>query len=149
VDSLELVRDRATARTEPIVDVSHPLAKVTHEAEAFDRCGDLYCVRTALGRAVEFRSNDIRSWKPDREFDLILCRNLALTYFAPVLQRAVMTRITAALRTGGALVVGSHESLLDARELVPWPGVRCVYRRQPPKLQPAPGDAIGRAHAES
>jgi len=26
------VRDRATARAEPIVDVTHPLAKVTHEA---------------------------------------------------------------------------------------------------------------------
>lgn len=32
MDCLELVRDRAAARAEPIVDVSHPLAKVTHEA---------------------------------------------------------------------------------------------------------------------
>jgi len=32
MDCLELVRDRAVARAEPIVEVSHPLAKVTHEA---------------------------------------------------------------------------------------------------------------------
>ena len=32
MDCLELVRDRAVARAEPIVAVSHPLAKVTHEA---------------------------------------------------------------------------------------------------------------------
>jgi Fe-S cluster assembly scaffold protein SufB len=32
MDCLELVRERATARAEPIVDVTHPLAKVTHEA---------------------------------------------------------------------------------------------------------------------
>lgn len=32
MDCLELVRDRATARAEPTVDVSHPLAKLTHEA---------------------------------------------------------------------------------------------------------------------
>ena len=32
MDCMELVRDRAIARAEPIVDVSHPLAKVTHEA---------------------------------------------------------------------------------------------------------------------
>ncbi len=32
MDCLELVRDRAVARAEPIVDVTHPLAKVTHEA---------------------------------------------------------------------------------------------------------------------
>jgi hypothetical protein len=32
MDCLELVRDRAVGRAEPIVEVSHPLAKVTHEA---------------------------------------------------------------------------------------------------------------------
>ena len=32
MDCLEIVRDRAVARAEPIVEVSHPLAKVTHEA---------------------------------------------------------------------------------------------------------------------
>ncbi len=32
MDCMELVRDRAVARAEPIVEVSHPLAKVTHEA---------------------------------------------------------------------------------------------------------------------
>lgn len=32
VDCLELVKDRATARAIPIVNVTHPLAKVTHEA---------------------------------------------------------------------------------------------------------------------
>ncbi len=32
VDCLELIKDRAVARAVPIVNVSHPLAKVTHEA---------------------------------------------------------------------------------------------------------------------
>jgi Fe-S cluster assembly scaffold protein SufB len=32
MDCTELVRDRAQARAEPIVDVQHPQAKVTHEA---------------------------------------------------------------------------------------------------------------------
>ena len=32
VDCMELVKDRAVARAVPIVNVSHPLAKVTHEA---------------------------------------------------------------------------------------------------------------------
>jgi Fe-S cluster assembly scaffold protein SufB len=32
MDCLELVRDQAHARAEPIVDVEHPLAKITHEA---------------------------------------------------------------------------------------------------------------------
>jgi Fe-S cluster assembly scaffold protein SufB len=32
MDCLELVRERAVARAEPIVEVWHPLAKITHEA---------------------------------------------------------------------------------------------------------------------
>lgn len=32
MDCTELVRDRAVARAEPVVNVGHPLAKVTHEA---------------------------------------------------------------------------------------------------------------------
>jgi Fe-S cluster assembly scaffold protein SufB len=32
MDCMELVRDRATAKAEPIVNVEHPQAKVTHEA---------------------------------------------------------------------------------------------------------------------
>ena len=32
MDCMELVRDRAVARAQPIVNVTHPLAKVTHEA---------------------------------------------------------------------------------------------------------------------
>ena len=32
MDCTELVRDRAVAKAEPIVNVEHPLAKVTHEA---------------------------------------------------------------------------------------------------------------------
>jgi Fe-S cluster assembly scaffold protein SufB len=32
MDCLELVRERAVARAEPIVEASHPLAKITHEA---------------------------------------------------------------------------------------------------------------------
>ncbi len=32
MDCMELVKDRAVARAEPVVNVGHPLAKVTHEA---------------------------------------------------------------------------------------------------------------------
>ena len=32
MDCTELVKDRAVARAEPVVNVGHPLAKVTHEA---------------------------------------------------------------------------------------------------------------------
>jgi len=103
---------------------------------AFDQRDALYCVREPLRRDVEFVREDIRAWTPERPFDLIACRNLVLTYFEPALQRAVMERIANALRPGGALLIGSQESLPDARlDLTRWPGSRCIYRKL------APGEA--------
>jgi chemotaxis protein methyltransferase CheR len=97
---------------------------------AFERRGELYCVREPPRHDVDFVRQDVRTSTPDRRFDLILCRNLVLTYFEPALQRTVMERIVNVLRPGGALLVGSQESLPDAQlELERWPGARCTYRK--------------------
>ena len=67
----------------------------------------------------------MRSECPDGPFDLILCRNLVLTYFDEELQLEVMKRVAAVLQPGGALVVGSHESL-PPHEL----GLELFYSRE-------------------
>lgn len=83
-------------------------------------------------RAVDFVQQDLREAMPDGPFDLILCRNVVLTYYAPVLQEALMARIVGRLRPGGALVVGAHESVPPGMlELVAWPGARTIYRKHP------------------
>lgn len=98
-------------------------------AKAFAQRGEELCVRDAF-RATEFLQQDIRRAVPDREFDLILCRNAVLTYFEPALQDEVMRRVTARLRPGGALVVGIHESLpVGLPGFVPWNGTRAIYRK--------------------
>jgi chemotaxis protein methyltransferase CheR len=97
---------------------------------AFERRGEFFCVRESLRHGTEFVRQDIRTSMPDRRFDLILCRNFVLTYFEPALQRALMARIVEALWPGGALIVGSQESLPDVLpELERWPGARCTYRK--------------------
>ena len=48
---------------------------------------------------------------PRGPFDLVLCRNLAFTYFEEELQRRVLGRIAHRLAIGGALVLGAHETL--------------------------------------
>ena len=74
--------------------------------------------------------HDVRDPAPDGPFYLILCRNLAFTYFDAALQREVARNLTKALRKGGALVVGSHEKLPEgANGLVPWCLRLGVYRR--------------------
>jgi chemotaxis protein methyltransferase CheR len=78
---------------------------------AFDLFDGSYRLRDRFRLGVNFRQEDIRETMPSGPFDLILCRNLAFTYFEPELQRAVLKKLVERIVPGGALVVGSHEAL--------------------------------------
>jgi chemotaxis protein methyltransferase CheR len=71
----------------------------------------LWCVQQDYRIGVEFGQGDIRTAMPDGPFDLILCRNLAFTYFDAELQRRVLDELVDRLRPGGYLVIGRHERL--------------------------------------
>jgi chemotaxis protein methyltransferase CheR len=67
---------------------------------------------------------------PGGPFDIVLCRNLAFTYFDAIGQRAAARRLVSALRVGGALVVGKHEAPPEGVDgLEPWDETAGVYRR--------------------
>jgi len=68
-------------------------------------------LRAGLREGVRFARHDVRAAPPDGRFDLVLCRNLAFTYFAEPTQRAVAASLRAALRDGGVLVIGAAEHL--------------------------------------
>ena len=89
-----------------------------------------YCVENALREAVSVERHDIRDDTPGPPFDVVMCRNLAFTYFDGAGQRELAARLAGALRPGGALVLGKHESLPSGvEEFEPWsPGER-IYRR--------------------
>ena len=79
---------------------------------------------------VSWLCQDVRVEIPPGRFDLVLCRNLVLTYFDDALQREVMDRVAATLHPGGALVVGSHEVLPPlAIRLELWRAAMPIYRR--------------------
>jgi chemotaxis protein methyltransferase CheR len=81
-------------------------------------------------RRVAFLQQDLREAVPEGLFDLVLCRNAALTYYAPPDRLGIMQRIAACLRPGGALVVGAHESLPEGLTgFAQWPGARAIYAR--------------------
>lgn len=69
------------------------------------------CLRPEFRRAVSFRRMDLRGRMPEGPFHLLLCRNLAFTYFDEALQRAVLSRLQRRLVPGGLLVIGGHERL--------------------------------------
>ena len=99
-------------------------------AAAFEKRGEEFCIRNHFREGVRFVQHDLCAGMPDQCFDLILCRNVAFTYFGRALQQQVARQLADRLRVGGGLVVGMHESLpYGATDLVPWPGVRAVFRK--------------------
>jgi len=99
------------------------------QAQAFERRGALFCLRERFRRDVEFETSDLAAEVPGHMFDLILCRNLAFTYFGPELAQRVLERLATRLHPGGALVIGIHERLPQTvRAFEPWPGCRAAFR---------------------
>jgi chemotaxis protein methyltransferase CheR len=103
---------------------------VAWRARCFDRTGDRYVVRPPLRRLITFRRQDLRCARPAGPLDLVLCRNLAFTYFDDGLQREVLAHIARRLRPGGVLVIGSHEKLpAGAAGFVPREPPPGIHRR--------------------
>jgi chemotaxis protein methyltransferase CheR len=98
-------------------------------ALAFERQGNLYCLRVRWKACVEFRVQDLRREQPTGDFDLVLCRNAAFTYFSEGVQRDVLARIGERLRSDGVLVIGRHERLPEGREAFWAPSPPCMFRK--------------------
>ena len=99
---------------------------------AFTRDGEAFVLRPEFRRDVAFQEADIRRGQPDGPFDLVLCRNLVFTYFAPGLQEALQRAIAARLAPGGYLVIGAHERLpAEAGDFVSLAPKLPIYRKAP------------------
>ena len=79
----------------------------------FNKGNEEYGLKPLFWHDIIFEESDIREAVPEGPFDLVLCRNLAFTYFLADHQKAVLRAIDAVLRPGGALVLGMHEHLPD------------------------------------
>ncbi len=80
---------------------------------AFLLNGPLLCLRPEFRTRVEFRRQDIRADTPHGPFDLVLCRNLAFTYFDHAQQHNVLRLLLRELAPDGVLVIGRGERLPD------------------------------------
>lgn len=77
----------------------------------FEALDGQFCVKPEHHRGITFAKQDIRREMPAGPFDLILCRNVVLTYFEPSLQMSLMQQISKRIILGGYLVIGAHEAL--------------------------------------
>lgn len=126
-DEVMVRRARAAAYAAgSLRDVPEPLRRA-----AFVHRGERYHLRPRFRRLVTVEPGDVRDPSPTDRYDLVLCRNLAFTYFELALQQEVARRLARSLRPGGALVVGSHETLPEGGHgLDPWCLRLGVYRRE-------------------
>ncbi|MGC2409626.1 MAG: protein-glutamate O-methyltransferase CheR [Methyloceanibacter sp.] len=97
--------------------------------QGFDHIGSLFRVRPQHREGVSFLLQDLRSEAPEGFFDLILCRNVAFTYFEPPLQGEVLDRLVERLAQAGYLVIGAQEELPHEMScLIPLPGEPEIFR---------------------
>ena len=99
---------------------------------AFEQIEAGYQLKPSYRQGVRFQAHDVRTEPMPGPFDLVLCRNLAFTYFDRELQVATAARLGRSLRAGGALVLGSHETLpAEAFGYTTWSEKHKVYRKNP------------------
>ncbi len=99
--------------------------------KAFDRVDSLYCVKRQHREGIEFLHHDLRSEAPMVQFDLVLCRNVAFTYFALPLQEEALARIVDRLLPNGYFAIGTHERLPStSTALAPLAGVPQIFEKK-------------------
>jgi chemotaxis protein methyltransferase CheR len=100
-------------------------------SEAFEPVPGGWSLRHRFRGDIEWNAQDIRKNRPVGSFDLVLCRNLAFTYFDEDVQEDVIGRIYDTTRANGLLVIGSHERLPGSAEALFAELQPCVYRKLP------------------
>lgn len=100
--------------------------------EAFDRAGEMFLVKDRFPDGITWLQQVIRREAPRGPLDIVPCRNLVFTCLEIQLQVEILERLASALHPGGALVLGTRESLPTlAGEFSPWLEKLRVYRRKP------------------
>ena len=77
----------------------------------FRKEGEFYILDHTIREGIEFKKHDILHGEPFLEMDIVLCRNLAFTYFSKESQIAVLKKMATSLKEKKFLVIGKEENL--------------------------------------
>ncbi len=85
-------------------------------ARYFTAQGENYQAKDELKNMIKFQRHDLLKDNFNKDFDLILCRNVVI-YFTEETKSKLYRRFADAMRPGGVLFIGSTEQIFQAREL--------------------------------
>ncbi len=77
----------------------------------FRKEGEFYILDQTIREGVEFKKHDILYEEPFSGMDIVLCRNLAFTYFSKESQIEILTKMVTSLKEKKFLVIGKEENL--------------------------------------
>ncbi len=116
-DLSSVILDKAKTGEYDRLSISRGLSKERLD-NFFDSAGpDLWRAKPGIKSRINFRPLNLQeSFVTLGKFDVVFCRNV-LIYFSAELKKDILTRIHATLKPGGALFLGSSESLSGASGL--------------------------------
>ena len=79
--------------------------------KCFHQEGEFYFLDRVIQERAEFKRHDILREEPFGGMDIVLCRNLAFTYFSKESQLEVLKKTARSLKEKGRLVIGKDEDL--------------------------------------
>lgn len=78
----------------------------------FKKQGDYYEIAESIKRTVSFKKHNLLADRFEKNFDLIVCRNV-LIYFTEEAKELLYQKFSDALKPGGVLFVGSTEQIFN------------------------------------
>ena len=77
--------------------------------------GDKYAIDSKIKNMVTFKKHDLILDSYEKDFDLIICRNVVI-YFNQDVKDAIYQKFSSSLKKGGLLFVGATESIYNYKE---------------------------------
>ncbi|MGQ9646062.1 MAG: CheR family methyltransferase [Thermodesulfobacteriota bacterium] len=77
----------------------------------FRKEGQFYILNHAIRESIELKEHDVLHEEPFLGMDMVLCRNLAFTYFSKESQKEFLKKMATSLKEKCFLVIGKEENL--------------------------------------
>ncbi|MDR1616905.1 MAG: protein-glutamate O-methyltransferase CheR [Syntrophomonadaceae bacterium] len=102
---------KGTYSEKEIEGVPPPLKK-----KYFKQDGNFYTINDEIKNMIKFTRQNLLRDSFDKNFDLILCRNVVI-YFTEETKKTLYKKFVEALRPNGIIFVGSTEQIFNSREI--------------------------------